>query len=211
MDQPFTQWGLDFICPFNPPSSAGHKWILATTDYFTRWTEAVALKDDTKPSVVEFLDGIVSRFGAPSTIISDNAKYFVGTQICAWAMSHNIYLSTSSNYYPQGNGLVESSNKNLIRIIKRMIEDNQRAWHKKLRTALWADRIMPKRSIGNSPFVLVYGREARIPISLEFPSLELAHQMELIEDDAMSVRMEELIELEEKRRKAMQTLEIHQQ
>ena len=59
--------------------------------------------------------------------------------------------------------------------------------------------------------MLVYGTEVRLPISLELPSLELAHQLELIEDDAMTVRMIELIELEEKRGKAMQTLELHQQ
>lgn len=47
--------------------------------------------------------------------------------------------------------------------------------------------------------MLVYGREARVPISLEFPSLELAHKLKLIEDDAMIVRMTELTELEEKR------------
>ena len=47
--------------------------------------------------------------------------------------------------------------------------------------------------------MLVYGREARLPISLEFPSLELALQLELIEDDAMTVRMVDLMELEEKR------------
>ena len=175
VDQPFAQWGLDFIGPINPPSSSGHKWILAATDYFTRWTEAVALKDATESLVVGFLDGIVTRFGAPSTIILDNAKSFVGAQICAWAVNHNIYLSTSSNYYPQDNGLAESSNKNLIRIIKRTIEDNQRCWHQKLRTALWADRITPKSSIGNSPFILVYGREARLPISLEFPALKRDH------------------------------------
>ena len=144
-------------------------------DYFIRGTEAVALKDTTEYSVIEFLDRIVTRFGAPSTIILDNAKSFVGAQICSWAIDHNIYLSTSSNYYPQGNGLAESSNKNLIRIIKRTIEDNQRCWHQKLRTTLWADRIIPKRSIGNSPFMLVYGREERLSISLEFPALELAH------------------------------------
>lgn len=127
MDQPFSQWGLDFIGPINPPSSTSHKWILVATDYFTRWTEAITLKDATKSSVVEFLDGIVTTFGAPSTIISNNAKSFVGAQICAWAMDHNIYLSTSSNYYTHSNGLAESSNKNLIRIMKRTIEDNQRA------------------------------------------------------------------------------------
>lgn len=68
---------------------------------------------------------------------------------------------------------------------------------------MWADRITPKRSIANSPFVLVYSREARLSISFEFPSLELTHQLELIEDDSMSVRMVELMELEEKKNKAM--------
>ena len=75
--QPFSQWGLDFIGPINPPSNSGHKWILVATDYFTRWTEAVALKDATESSVVEFLDGIVTRFGAPSTIILDNANSLI--------------------------------------------------------------------------------------------------------------------------------------
>lgn len=59
--------------------------------------------------------------------------------------------------------------------------------------------------------MLVYGREARLPISVEFSSLELAHQLELIESDSMTVRMPELMELEEKRKYAMQTLETHQQ
>ena len=38
VDDHFSQWGLDFIGPINPPSSSGHKWILTATDYFTRWT-----------------------------------------------------------------------------------------------------------------------------------------------------------------------------
>lgn len=59
--------------------------------------------------------------------------------------------------------------------------------------------------------MLVYGREARLPISLEFLALELAHQLEIIEDDAMIVRMEELMELEEKRNQDLHTLKSHQQ
>lgn len=45
--QPFSQWGLDFIGPINPPSSYGHKWVLAATNYLIRWTYAVVLKDAT--------------------------------------------------------------------------------------------------------------------------------------------------------------------
>ena len=58
--------------------------------------------------------------------------------------------------------------------------------------------------------MLVYGSKARLPISLEFLSLELAHRLKLIEDDSMSVRMENLMELEEKRGQAIHALEIHQ-
>ena len=47
--------------------------------------------------------------------------------------------------------------------------------------------------------MLVYGREARLHVSLEFHALELARQLELIEDDLMSIRIVELMELEEKR------------
>ena len=59
--------------------------------------------------------------------------------------------------------------------------------------------------------MLVYGREALLRISLEFPTLELAHQLELIENDVISIRMDDFIELEESRNKGVQSLEMHQQ
>ena len=69
-------------------------------------------------------------------------------------------------YYPQGNGLAESSNKILVRIIKKLLEDNKKAWHTKLKYALWADRISTKRAIGMLPFQLVYGAKVIFPTSL---------------------------------------------
>ncbi|KAH9304454.1 hypothetical protein KI387_008858, partial [Taxus chinensis] len=124
-------------------------------------------------------------FGVPATIISDNALAFLGDKITDWAVKHGIYLSASSNYYPQGNGLAESTNKNLLRIIRRTLKDNQRAWHLMLNSTLWADRVTPKRSVGNSPYKLVYGKEARMPISVELPALDLLHQMELLENEPL--------------------------
>jgi hypothetical protein len=67
-----------------------------------------------------------------------------------------------SNYYPQGNGLVESTNKTLIQILKKTIDQNQKNWHLKLTDALWASRLTPKGSTGISPYTLVYGKEAKI-------------------------------------------------
>jgi len=42
---PFEKWGLDFIGPINPPSSAGHVFILIATNYFRKWSEAIPLKN----------------------------------------------------------------------------------------------------------------------------------------------------------------------
>nr|QHR86576.1 hypothetical protein Q903MT_gene579 [Picea sitchensis] len=62
----------------------------------------------------------------------------------AFCQKYNIILSHSSNYYPQGNGQDESSNKNLMKIIKNTLADNKKAWGSQLGYALWADRISTK-------------------------------------------------------------------
>ena len=67
-------------------------------------------------------------------------------------------LKYSTTYYPQGNDLAESTNKNLIKIIKNTIDQNQKNWHKYLIFALWVDHITHKALIGTSPFNLVYGK-----------------------------------------------------
>ena len=48
----------------------------------------------------------------------DNASYFSGTTMMEFAIKRDFKLKYYDNYYPLGNGLVESNNKNLIIIIK---------------------------------------------------------------------------------------------
>ena len=175
VDQPFMKWGLDYIGAINPPSSAGHRWVLMATNYFTKWTEAIALKDANVSVVLNFYEDLVCRFGVPDSIISDNTLAFVRNKISEWVVEQGIYLNTSSNYYPQGNGQAESTNKNLIYIIKRTLEGNKCSWHDKLKLALWADRITPKRSTGMSPYMLVYGKEARLLVSVEPLTLDFMY------------------------------------
>ena len=65
---PFRGWGLDFIGQINPPSSKVHRFVLVATDYFTKWTEAVPLKNMTYKEVIEFItEHIIHRFGIPQT------------------------------------------------------------------------------------------------------------------------------------------------
>jgi hypothetical protein len=79
-------------------------------------------------------------------------------------------LSHSSNYYPQGNGLAESSNKNLMNIVKNILGENKKAWDSKIKYTLWEDHITTNTSMGKTLFELVYGLEAKFLLISKFPS-----------------------------------------
>ena len=85
---------------------------------------------------------------------------------------NNISLKQSAPYYPQGKGLAESSNKNIVNNIKKMLFENKRSWDTKLKFSLWADRVTIKKSIGTSPFQLVYGVDALFPVQLASPVIK---------------------------------------
>jgi transposase InsO family protein len=72
----------------------------------------------------------------PAKITTDNAKAFSSTELSFFYFKYGIVLSHSSNYYPQGNGLTESSNKNLMNIIKKTVGDNKKSWDSKIKYAL---------------------------------------------------------------------------
>jgi hypothetical protein len=173
----FQQWGLDFIGDFKNNLSNSYRWILTAIDYFTRWVESIPTKKATEEVVMNFLEErIITRFGVPSKITTDNAKAFSSLALAKFCFKYGIVLSHSSNYYPQGNGLAESSNKNLMNIIKKVVGENKRSWDNKIKYNLWADRITTKNSIGKTPFELVYELEAKLPVNLQIPILYFSQQ-----------------------------------
>jgi transposase InsO family protein len=206
----FMQWGLDFIGEIHLPSSTQHRWILTATDYFTKWIEAILTKQTTDTVIVQFLEtNILSRFGCPIKIITNNATTFKSKKMEKFCKDYNITLGHSTAYYPQGNGLVESSNKSLNKIIKRLLQDNQKAWHKKLIYALWADRITTKKSISASPFQTVYGVDAIFPTSLGLPVRKLLQEQEITPDD-MQRRINQLIHAQHMREQVYNQSQLHQ-
>eukprot|EP00253_Pinus_taeda_P035287 PITA_35287 len=85
-------------------------------------------------------ENIFTRFGRPHKLVINNAAAFKAKELVDMCDSMGIKLVHSTSYYPQGNGLAESSNKSLMRIIKKLLEDNKRNWDSKLKFALCADR-----------------------------------------------------------------------
>jgi len=127
IERHFQQWGLDFIGEIHPPSSGQHKWILTTTDYFIKWIEDIPSKQANDTVIIGFLQtNILSRFGCPEKIITDNVAAFKSKKLINFCSKYHITLGHSTAYYPQDNGLAESSNKSLINIIKKLLEENKK-------------------------------------------------------------------------------------
>jgi hypothetical protein len=138
---PFGGWGIDFVGEAHLSSSKGHMFVLVATDYFTKWTEAVSLKNMTHKEVVCFvIEHIIHRFGIPQTLTTNQGASFMSHQFKEFTGSLTIKLMNSSPYYAQANGQVESSNKRLIRLIKKKVEESPRKWHEVPSEELWAHR-----------------------------------------------------------------------
>ena len=143
-------------------------------------------------------ENIFIRFGCPIRPVTDNAPDFKVKALVNMCESMGIQLVHSTSYYPQGNGFAESSNKSLVRIIRKLLKNNQKSWDSKLKFALWDDKVTDKKSIGTSPFKLVYGTEAIFPIQLILPVAKF-FQEEQDEPNDMVRRMLDLVELQQVR------------
>jgi hypothetical protein len=102
---PFRGWGLDFIGEVYLSSRKGHRFILVTTVYFTKWVEEVQLKNMTHREVISFvLQHIVYRFGISQTLMMDQGAAFMSHQFREFVALLRIKLLNSSPYYAHANG-----------------------------------------------------------------------------------------------------------
>ena len=124
--------------------------------------EAKTFRNCTAKVVTDFLEEhIITRFGMPFILVCDNGSTFASAFLTQWAFENKFIIKFSSNYYPQGNGVVESTNKNLITIIRQLLNENPRDWHTQLKYTLWIDQVRVKNALGTSPYFLVYGQEMK--------------------------------------------------
>lgn len=176
---PFVAWGMDIIGPIEPAASNRHRFILVAIDYFTKWAKATSYKAVTEKVVADFVhNNLIRRFGVPQSIITDNGANLNSHLMKEICEKFKITQRNSTAYRPQMNGAVEAANKNIKRILRKMI-DNHRGWHKMLLYALLGYRTTIRTSTGATPYLLVYGTKAVIPADVEIPSLRIIQEATL--------------------------------
>ena len=114
-------------------------------------------------------------------IVSDHGPGFRSEMVACLLNKLKIKHRYSTPYYPQGNGAMEKVNGLIVKNLTKLVQDKARTWDRYLDDTLWAYRVSYKSSTGFTPFYLVYGQEALLPIELEIKSnrlMEASHRLE---------------------------------
>ena len=162
---PFAKVSLDISGPF-PETLSGNKYIVSFVDWLTGWIEAFAVPDKTADTVVFLLlNEVIPRHSAMLVLVTDNGGENVNNMMRETLLHLNIHHITTSVFHPQSNSKVERSHRSLNNILSKLIADNQcKSWDIHLPQALAALRFSYSESTGQSPFSLLYGRDAVLPI-----------------------------------------------
>jgi hypothetical protein len=143
--------------------------------------------------MVEFVkEHIIYRFGIPQTITTDQGTQFTSSEFREFAESMGIKLLNSSPYYAQANGHAEASNKIMIKIIQKKIDQKPRRWHSVLNETMWAYRMASRGATKISSYELVYGHHAVLPWEMQSDSRRLVLQKDLSSKDYNGLMMDEI-------------------
>ncbi|KAH9716271.1 hypothetical protein KPL71_021404 [Citrus sinensis] len=120
------------------PPSFGNLYILVVVDYVSKWVEGEALPTNDAKVVVSFLQkNIFSR--------------------------HKVAIS----YHPQSNGQAEVSNREIKKILEKVVNPTRNDWSLQLHDSLWAYRTAYKTLLSMSPYRIVYEKACHLPLELE--------------------------------------------
>jgi len=106
---------------------------------------------------------------------------------------------SSRTYYPAAIGFAEAFNKIIRKLLKKFVSKSQRDWDDKLGECLWAYRTTVRTPTKATPFSLVYGREAVLPLKIQIPSLRVALTTEMTNEEKHRLRLQGLEALDDKR------------
>jgi len=132
---------------------------------------------------------------------------FTSGEFDEFAIGLGTEVLNSSPYYAQANGQAEASNKGIIKLIKRKIEENPKRWPTVLNEALWLYRMACHGATKVPPYQLVYRHDAVLPWEIKAGSRWIFSQDQLAADDYVTLKKDELEDLVGYRLKALVSIE----
>ena len=187
----FERIGIDIVGPL-PETHRKNKYIIVAIEYLTKWPEAKLVKKATSFEVAKFLyEEIICKHGVPSSILSDRGTAFLGRVVGLLKQETGFRHKLAAAYYPQTNSLTERFNGTLCLALAKCVNDNDNQhWDDLIPSVLFAYRTLKHSTTKQSPFYLMYGREAQLPINLELSNQD---QKDIPYEEALQRRISHIL------------------
>ena len=160
---PFQMIGIDYSGPF-PTTTQGNKYVLAITDYFTKWVIAIPVEKQNAQTTAEVLyEHYICIYGVPRQILSDQGTPFNNQLIEAFTKILGCHHIKSTPYHPQTNGAIERFNATFERQLAKVTNAHMNDWDMHLKSIVFAYNIGKHASTQYSPYQLQFGRHPNLP------------------------------------------------
>ena len=168
--------------------------VMVMQDHFSKYVIAYVVKDQTAGTAAKTLrNGYFGLYSAPAYLVIDQGKAFTGCLITNLCELYGVQKLRTLPYHAQTNGQVEWMNQTIIRMIGKLEQDKKARWSEHLLEMLLAYNGTHSAVTGYSPYFLLFGRKARMPVDYLFPTLhDLPHQTKMeVSVVAMQKRLKE--------------------
>ena len=122
---------------------------------------------------------MITRHGVPEQLLSDRGANFLSELLLEVCKLMGIEKLNTSGYHPQTDGMVEKFNSTLIGMLSKCVEKHGRDWDVQLPYVMFAYRVAVHESTQESPFFLLYGRDARTPTETSLTQCRTPYQVDL--------------------------------
>ena len=151
------------------PSKGNIENVLVITDHFTRYAQAFPSKTQTALATAKLLwNNFILHYGFPSKIITDQGRNFKGELIDHLCQLAGVQKLRTSPYHPQTNGQCERFNGTLLNMLGTLTPEQKKDWKSHVPALVHAYNCTRNAATGFSPYFLLFGREPRLPVDVEF-------------------------------------------
>ena len=146
------------------PECEGYRYLFTCIDRFSRWAEAIPLRDMTAQSCARALvRQWVSRYGVPEDVTTDRGTQFTSDLWRELNKLLGIRASTTTAYHPQANGLVERLHRQIKGALMARLGPSSSNWMDELPVVMLGIWSAWRLELDKAPCELVFGTTLVVP------------------------------------------------